>query len=71
MSDKVTTIKVNTPPGNHGGGDLVLMRNFIQLLLGKASGSVAPLEDGIKSALVCIKAKEAAEKDEYRFIDFR
>ena len=29
VSDKVTTIKVNTPPGDHGGGDLAFMRSFI------------------------------------------
>ncbi len=65
MSDKVTTVKVNTPEGNHGGGDLVLMKNFINLIRGTETVSVAPLEAGIRSALICMKAKDAAESGQY------
>ena len=65
MSDKVTTIKVGTPTNNHGGGDLVLMKNFINLIQGTASTSVAPLEAGIQSALICMKAKESSENEEF------
>lgn len=65
MSDKVTTVKVNTPEGTHGGGDMILMKNFINLIRGTETVSVAPLESGIRSALICIKANEAAENGQY------
>lgn len=65
MSDKVTVIKVGTPSNNHGGGDLVLMKNFVDLIRGTALDSVAPLEDGIQSALICMKAKESSEKETF------
>jgi predicted dehydrogenase len=66
MSDKVTTIKVNTPPANHGGGDIILCKNFIQLIQGDVTESVAPLEAGIESALVCLIANESAEGDDFK-----
>ena len=65
MSDKATVIKIGTPTNNHGGGDLVLMKNFINLIQGTASTSVAPLEAGIESALICMKAKESSENEEF------
>lgn len=68
MSDKVSTIKINTPPAGHGGGDSVLCKNFIQLIEGKTITSVAPLEAGIESALLCLKAKESAEAEAFMTI---
>lgn len=65
MSDKVTNIKINTPPAGHGGGDSVLCKNFIQLIEGKTATSVAPLEAGIESALLCLKAKESSETESF------
>lgn len=32
MSDQVTTVKVNTPPAGHGGGDSALCGNFLDLI---------------------------------------
>ena len=32
MSDKVTRIDVPVPKDGHGGGDDVLMRNFVELM---------------------------------------
>lgn len=61
MSDQVAKIKVNTPPGGHGGGDGRLAANFIDLIEGKTKESCAPLKAGILSAKVCLAATEYAE----------
>lgn len=65
MSDKVTTIKVNTPPGGHGGGDIVLAGNFIRMIAGKETESAAPLAAGILSAKTCLAAKESSEQGKF------
>jgi predicted dehydrogenase len=54
---RVETHKVN-PTGGHLGGDQELVLNFIQVMQGKAR-SIAPLEAGILSALMCFQAKES------------
>ena len=66
MSDKVTVMEFHTPANGHGGGDQVLMQNFIDLIRGKVSESIAPLRAGIISAQTCLAAKEAAEQMEYK-----
>lgn len=65
MSDKVTEIKCPPPATGHGGGDQVLIQNFIDLIRGKAEASVAPLSAGIESAKICLAAKEASEEMKY------
>lgn len=65
MSDKVTTIKVNTPPGGHSGGDTEICRNFLKLIEGKADVSVAPLSAGLLSAKTCLAAKESSEESRF------
>lgn len=66
MSDRVTDIKFNTPPDGHGGGDPMLIQNFIDLIRGREQESIAPLSAGIESAKICLLAKEASEQDEYK-----
>ncbi len=66
MSDKVTDIHMDTPPAGHGGGDEVLIQNFLNLIRGKEVESVAPLCAGIVSAQTCLAAKEASEQLEYK-----
>lgn len=68
MSDKVTVIEFHTPASGHGGGDQVLIQNFVDLIRGKTTESIAPLKAGIISAETCLAAKEAAEQMEYRKI---
>lgn len=68
MSDKVTKIQFPTLENGHGGGDQVLIQNFIDLIRGKTEVSVAPLSAGIESAKICLSAKEASEQDEYKNI---
>jgi predicted dehydrogenase len=65
MSDKVTTVRLDDQGSRHGGGDIVLMRNFVHLMQGKTTESVAPLKDGIRSALVCLQAKAFSESDAF------
>ncbi|KKO53988.1 Gfo/Idh/MocA family protein [Paenibacillus sp. DMB20] len=65
MSDKVTTVHLEDKGSRHGGGDIVLMRNFVHLMQGKTTESVAPLKDGIRSALVCLQAKASSESDQF------
>ncbi|OCT12370.1 oxidoreductase [Paenibacillus pectinilyticus] len=45
---------------NHFGGDEKLARNFIEIMKGKAS-SISTLDDGLLSALMCMKAQESAQ----------
>lgn len=68
MSDRVTKIEFHTPEGGHGGGDQVLIQNFVDLIRGKTTESIAPLSAGIESAEICLAAKEASESSEYREI---
>jgi predicted dehydrogenase len=65
MSDKVTTVRLDDKGSRHGGGDIELMRNFVHLMQGKTTESVAPLKDGIRSALVCLQAKAFSESDHF------
>ena len=66
MSDKVTRMEFHTPANGHGGGDQVLIQNFVDLIRGKVTESISPLSAGIVSAEICLAAKEASEGMEYR-----
>lgn len=68
MSDKVTKVEFHTPADGHGGGDQVLIQNFVDIMLGKTKESVAPLKAGIESAQICLAAKTASETMEYQKI---
>jgi predicted dehydrogenase len=50
---------------DHFGGDTALARNFIGLM-NKEEESLSPLEDGLASALLCIKARESALTGTYQ-----
>ncbi len=50
----------------HGGGDIKLINNFIGVMLGTEK-SKTPLEQGLLSAYMCLKAKESAE--EHKFVE--
>ncbi len=54
--------------GGHGGGDSTLMDNFSAIMKGKTGVSIAPLEAGLTSALICLKAKESAETGTFQRI---
>jgi len=54
--------------GDHGGGDSVLIANFIDIMKGRTKESVSPLEAGLLSTLTCLKAKESAAKGTFQAI---
>ena len=57
---RVETYKIDREfDQSHGGGDLVLAKNFLDVIEGKAE-TVAPLSAGLLSVLMCLKAKESA-----------
>lgn len=68
QTPRVDTYKFDMPDGSHFGGDDALAENFIKVMQGKED-SVAPLEAGLLSTLMCIKAKESALTGEFRKIE--
>jgi len=54
--------------GGHGGGDDALIANFIDIMKGRTTRSVSPLETGLLSALTCLKAKESAATGTFQAI---
>ena len=58
---RVESYKLGVSRASHGGGDEVLMKNFLDMMKGKGVPSVAPMEAGLLSALMCLKARESAK----------
>ena len=54
---------------SHGGGDTVLADNFVRVIRGEQK-SVAPLDAGLLSVLMCLKAKESAATKTFQEITF-
>ncbi|MBT2292150.1 hypothetical protein J7E73_24050 [Paenibacillus albidus] len=48
----------------HGGGDQQLISNYLKVIRGEEK-SATPLDDGLLSALLCLKANESAEKGSF------
>lgn len=53
------TYKINPGAGSHSGGDPVLADNFVRVIRGEQK-SVSPLDAGLLSVLMCLKAKESS-----------
>lgn len=64
---RVETYQVDGSNMDHGGGDMVLAQNFVQVIKGKET-SVAPLESGLLSAQMCLEATISAETGTFRRI---
>lgn len=64
---RVETYKFDTAKMAHGGGDEVLAFNFIKIMQGREK-SVAPLDAGLLSVLICLKAKKSAETNTFQDI---
>ena len=64
----VEEIKVSGT-GAHFGGDERLTENFVKMVLGLEK-SIAPLEEGLMSALICLKARQSAETRLFKKIAF-
>ncbi|MGO4268723.1 Gfo/Idh/MocA family protein [Paenibacillus sp. TAF58] len=63
---RVETYEFSSGAG-HFGGDTELARNFVDVMRGTAA-SISPLDDGLSSALLCLKAKESAETGSFQSI---
>jgi predicted dehydrogenase len=62
---RVEIHKIDSKAMSHGGGDLVLAQNFVDVMFGKCE-SVAPLEAGLLSVLMCLHAKDSAKYGVFR-----
>jgi predicted dehydrogenase len=60
-------IKFEPTAIGHGGGDALLCWNFFQSLQGDAA-SVSPLSAGLRSALMCLKARDSADTGTFQDI---
>jgi predicted dehydrogenase len=58
-NSRVESYDCSSKGQGHGGGDDALIINFCNCLLGRAE-SVAPLSVGLRSALICILARESS-----------
>ena len=59
---------IHCPGGvGHGGGDTVLADSFVRILTGRGH-SAAPLDSGLISCLICLKAKESARTQTFQSI---
>ncbi|AZN43091.1 Gfo/Idh/MocA family protein [Paenibacillus albus] len=68
-TSRVETYKIGAGE-NHFGGDEALAANFVELMKGSTRTSVSTLEDGINSALLCLKAKESAITGQFKAVEF-
>lgn len=55
--------------GSHHGGDVILTKNFVDVMKGQAK-SIATLDAGLLSVLTCIKAKESAQTETFKDIQW-
>ena len=65
---RVENYKIDSANLSHGGGDAVLVKNFSDIMKDRSVASIAPLESGVLSALMCLKAKESDETGSFRDI---
>lgn len=64
---RVETYRMDTANASHGGGDAALAYNFIRVMQGREK-SVAPLESGLVSALMCLKAEKSVETETFQAV---
>jgi len=68
---RVETHKIDSKAMSHGGGDLVLVQSYLDIIRNPGSGvSVAPLQAGLLSVLMCLKAKESARTHTFQEVNF-
>ncbi|OFX15634.1 MAG: oxidoreductase [Armatimonadetes bacterium RBG_16_58_9] len=66
---RADTYKFDVSMAGHGGGDVILVDNFLRVVQGKQP-SLAPLSAGMLSALMCLKAKESAATKTFQEIAY-
>ena len=52
---------MKVPAHGHGGGDELLVANFLEVMKGENT-SLAPLHEGILSARMCLAARRSSEE---------
>ncbi len=65
---KTTEIKVDDN-GAHFGGDIRLAENFIKVVLGMEESNT-PIQQGLDSALLCLKANQSAVEKQFKNIAY-
>lgn len=66
---RVETYKLDSSKMSHGGGDAALVLNFIRVMQGRER-SVAPIEAGLLSVLMCLKATLSSQTNTFQEIAF-
>lgn len=66
---QVVTHKMESSSFSHGGGDTVLADNFVAVMQGRQQ-SVSPIDAGLLSVLMCLKAKESEETKTYKDVAY-
>ena len=64
---RIETYKMDSAKMSHGGGDDALAYNFIKVIQGKEK-SVAPIESGLLSVLMCLKAELSSQTNTFQDI---
>mgnify|MGYP002553465155 FL=1 len=68
LTPQTVTRQFRFPDGNHFGGDEALALEFLRVMDGQSSRS--DLTDGLRSAAVCLAAREAAQEGRFITIDY-
>lgn len=68
LTPQTVTRQFRFPDGNHFGGDEALALEFLRVMDGQPSRS--DLADGLRSAAVCLAAREAAQEGRFITIDY-
>jgi predicted dehydrogenase len=68
-TERVESYKFDSTKMSHGGGDFVLVMNFINIMKKKET-SVSPIDAGLLSALMCLKARESAATSTFQKIEW-
>ncbi|MEN6357501.1 MAG: Gfo/Idh/MocA family oxidoreductase [Armatimonadota bacterium] len=68
-SPVVETYRVEGGNLSHGGGDTVLVDNFKRVIT-EGAESIAPIEAGLLSVLMCLKAKESDKTNTFQEIKY-
>ncbi len=66
---RVETYNIDSAKMPNGGGDVALAYNFIKVMQGKER-SVAPIEAGLLSVQMCLKAKQSSQTNTFQAISW-
>ncbi len=66
---RTESYKFDSSKMSHGGGDTVLVDNFVRMIKGEQK-SVSPLSAGLLSVLMCLKAKESGDTKTFQDIKY-